>query len=183
MEPRNLCTQGLLNVLCTMPKYESNPKLILVTSIGVTKAGHETLPLLLKPLYSWILPIPHADKLAAERVLYHCGEKEWVEDEPSAELLSAPEATGRWFERAALPGRGEFKSWVIVRPALLFNGACKADELAQKQDGKSKEPYKVVEGDAGTGYTISRQDVGHFLVESVVKNWDKWQGKVLGISY
>lgn len=135
----------------------------------------------MKPLYSWGLQIPHADKLGAERVIHHCaaGAEEWADSEPSLEVTERDGVA--WREREGLPSPGELKNWVILRPALLLDGACKAEE--QEKKGSLKEPYKIVTGDLGTGPTISRRDVAHFLVEGLVKNWDKWQGKVLNISY
>jgi hypothetical protein len=185
IEPRNLCTQSVLNVFCTMPKSDtqSQPKFIFVTSIGLTKASHANLPLPLKPLYSWMLAIPHADKLGAERVIHHCAGERWADPEPSPELMKDGAGGGvEWLQRDGLPTEGELKHWVIVRPALLGDGACKADE-PQKPGKAKKEPYKTVLGDVGAGYMISRRDVGHFLAEAVVKDWASWENKVVGISY
>lgn len=188
-EPRNLCAQSVLNLLCTMPKSEPQPKFIFVTSLGVTKASHETLPWILKPLYSWGLAIPHADKLGAERVIHHCAAEEWVESEPGAEIMDNEGVA--WLEREGLPSPGELKHWAIVRPALLLNGACKGDEAPKntkqkcdKEPKEPKEPYKVLD-DSGfsMGHTISRRDVAHFLAEGLVKNWETWQGRIVGISY
>jgi hypothetical protein len=184
IDPPNLCTQCALNVLCTMPTFQTQPKFIFISSIGTSKASHANLPVLLKPFYSWMLANPHADKLGSERVVHYCAGKEWVDPEPSAELMNAGET--EWQAREGLPGQGELKDWVIVRPALFTDGECKADDEGKKKGKKStasKPPYKVVDGDAGAGYTISRRDVAHFLVEGVIMNWDTWQGKIVGISY
>jgi len=184
IKPRNLCTQSALNVLTTMPKSDPQPKFIFITSLGVTKASHASLPLALKPLYSWMLAIPHADKLGVERVIHHCAGQAWTDPEPSADLMKEGAGKGvEWSAREGLPEQGQLKNWVIVRPAWLSDGVCKADEEPKKKGKKSKGPYQIIEGDQGAGYTISRRDVGHFLVEGLVKNWDTWQGKIVGISY
>jgi len=134
-----------------------------------------------------MLDIPHADKLGLERVVHYCAGKEWADSEPSPELMNGGAGNGtEWLQREGLPGQGELKNWVIVRPALLTNGECKADVEPKKKEKKptrTKEPYRIVEEDEGAGYTISRRDVGHFLAERVVMHWDSWQEKIVGISY
>jgi len=40
----------------------------------------------------------------------------------------------------------------------------------------------VKEGDIG-GYVVSRKDVAHFLVEGVLAEWKKWEGKCLSVAY
>jgi hypothetical protein len=171
-----------------MPTLPTQPKFLFVTSIGVGKKSHANLPLIQKPLYSWMLGIPHADKAATERVIFYSAGKEWVDPEPSPELMNLSGQTGDdWLKREGLPAPGELKEWFIVRPAVLTDGECEGDKDAKKKEGKkptrTKEPYRVVEEDAGAGYTISRRDVAHFLVERVATDWDSWQGKVAGISY
>lgn len=160
-----------------MPRSEPQPKFIFITSTGTTKASHDNLPFLMKPFYSWGLQVPHADKLGVERVVHHCAAKEWNASEPVAEVMERDGVA--WREREGLPSPGDLKNWAILRPAFLTNGACKADEVQKK----GKEPYKIVTGDLGTGSTISRQDVAHFMAEGLVKNWDNWSGRILNISY
>ncbi|KAI6045788.1 hypothetical protein EDC04DRAFT_2865292 [Pisolithus marmoratus] len=171
ISPPNLVTQALLNCLETLPTPQ--PKIIAISSMGLTRISHNSLPLLLKPLYSYLLQVPHKDKCGAEEVLAHCAGWPWEEgDSAGPEILGA-----NWKER--VPGHGQLKSVVVVRPALLTNGECRADEVHRR-----KQPYRVNEGDLSTGsYTVSRKDVAHFLVEAVIKDWDTWQGKRVSIAY
>ena len=81
----------------------------------------------------------------------------------------------------ALPDPGSVKDIVVIRPALLVDGECKADK-AQGGKGKGKEPYRVREGDIG-GWTVSRKDVAHFVVEGALGDWQKWAGKCVSIAY
>ena len=60
-----------------MPQLEQEPKYAFVSSTGLTKASHENLPFLFKPLYSWLLQMPGADKLGLERILHHVAGKPW----------------------------------------------------------------------------------------------------------
>lgn len=179
IEPRNLCTQSFLNVLCNIPHLEQEPKFVFVSTTGVTKASHESLPILFKPFYSWFLQIPQADKLGLERVLHHTAGKPWADPEPELEIMNGGAGGGvDWKSRPGLPAAGSLENWIVVRPAFLTDGKCEAD----KPDKKSK-PYKVVEGDGYKGYTVSRADIAHFIAEEAVLHWDQWKGKILAVGY
>ena len=78
-----------------------------------------------------------------------------------------------------LPAPGSVKEIVVIRPALLVDGDCQADKSKVKT---GKEPYRVKEGDIG-GWTVSRKDVAHFVVEGVLENWGQWKGKCVSIAY
>ncbi|KAI6036237.1 hypothetical protein BKA83DRAFT_30400 [Pisolithus microcarpus] len=137
---------------------ESSPSRLL----GLTRASHNNLPLLLKPLYGYLL----RDKCGVEEVLAHCAGWPWEErDSPGPEILGA-----NWKERP--------KSVVVIRPALLTDGECRGDGPV-----RDKQAYRVNEGDVSGSYTVSRKDVAHFLIEGVVKDWDTWQGKRVSIAY
>lgn len=148
----------------------------MITTTGATRASHDNLPLLWKPFYSWALALPHADKLGMERVLTRCMGQKWDDREPDTKILDA-----KWYEDPDTPAEGELKHIVIVRPALLTDGDCVAD--APK---KGKAPYKFgtdEELKAHNGYTVSRQDVAHFLVEEAWPNFDRWEGKRVNVRY
>jgi hypothetical protein len=75
------------------------------------------------------------------------------------------------------------RCWLVEeldrRPTcVLTDGKCEAD----KADKKDK-PYKIVEGDGYKGYTVSRADIAHFIVEEAVLHWDQWKGKILAVGY
>ena len=44
-------------------------------------------------------------------------------------------------------------------------------------------PYRTGLASEISGYTISRKDLAHFVVEGVLKNWDQWKNKQVGITY
>jgi len=162
-----------------MPHLEQEPKFVFVSSTGLTKASHENLPILFKPLYSWLLQMPHADKLGLERVLHYSAGKPWADPEPEPEVMNGGVGGGvDWKSRPGLPAAGSFKNWIVVRPALLTDGKCEAD----KPDKKGK-PYKIVEGDGYKGYTVSRADIAHFVAEEAILHWDQWKEKILAVGY
>ncbi|KAI0647629.1 hypothetical protein C8Q79DRAFT_907017 [Trametes meyenii] len=177
LEPADICTRSLLNLFRTVPAAlrapEAQPRFIVVTSRGITHDSHKTLPLAMKAFYSFMLGSPHADKLGAERVLTHCMGRKWTDEEPRAELLPRD-----WTSLPDAPAEGEFKRIVIIRPSLLSDGACKADEAKPGKPG-----YKAVAGEIEGGYTVSRKDTAHFIVTGAVQNWDQWEGKGVCLVY
>jgi len=174
ISPPNLVTQCLFNCLKTLPT--PRPNIIAISSSGLTRISHEKLPLMLKPIYNYVLPVMHADKRGVEEVLAYCAGWEWeTEDSPGAEVLG-----GDWKASVDLPAPGSLKSVVVVRPALLTDGACRADTW--EPSSTSGGPYKVQEGDLVKRWTVSRKDVAHFVVE-VVRGWDEWEGKRVSIAY
>lgn len=115
----------------------------------------------------------------------HCAGREW--DDASEGPVSEDVLPRGWQDIEGLPAAGSLKSIVVLRPALLLDGECKGDKVAPakvngKDKGEVKQPYRVVEEDI-TGYTISRKDVAHFAVEGALADWNKWEGKRLGIAY
>ena len=162
------------NVVLSTP----HPNIIAISSSGVTRAGHQKLPLLLKPFYGYLLAVPHADKCGAEEILAYCAGWEWeAEDCPGAEVLGRD-----WKLDAELPIPATLKNVVVVRPALLTDGACRADAWKEGEHESNKGPYKFEEDLAGR-WTISRKDVAHFVVEKVVRHWDDWKGKRVSVAY
>ncbi|KAL1745411.1 hypothetical protein HDZ31DRAFT_36504 [Schizophyllum fasciatum] len=174
IEPHNLVTQCLLNTLCTLPRGAPPPRIVAVSSSGLTKRGHAALPAVLKPVYSLALAVPHRDKLGVERVLAHCAGRAWdaAEGEPAVDIMGEG-----WRAREGLPAEGALAGRVlVVRPALLTDGACEAEK------GKGKAPYRVTESELG-GYTVSRRDVGHFIAKALLQEWDQYAGKIVNVGY
>jgi len=170
ISPSNLVTQCLLNVVSTLPL--NHPKIITISSTGLTKKSHANLPLPLKPLYGYLLAVPHKDKVGMERVVAHCAGWPW--DAEDAEVGEDILGSG-WQDE--LPEAGSVKSIVVIRPAMLIGEDCKGDKAKN-----GKEPYRVKEADIG-GWTVSRKDVAHFIVEGVLGDWGKWEGKCISIAY
>jgi len=157
----DLCTAALMNTLTTIPSAMPQPRVIAITSMGITKESHRYLPYLLRPLYA-VIRSPHADKLGMERVIHYSGgwTPEWKEREPVKEVL----APG-W--QAKLPEKGWLKHVVIVRPAILT-------------DGEALKKYRV--GDhLKSSYTISRKDVAYFIACDLLENWEKYDGKAITV--
>ncbi|KAF7976767.1 hypothetical protein HWV62_5768 [Athelia sp. TMB] len=173
--PPNLVTQSLLNALSTIPSQAIPPKIITISSTGLTKSSHAALPLLLKPVYGHFLHIPHMDKVGAEKVAAHCAGWPWDanDGDVGADIMGE-----QWEETEGLP-KGTLPDILVVRPALLTDGECQADAVAAKGKGTS---YRVREGNFKS-WTVSRKDVAHFLVEGALSEWDTWKGKCVSIGY
>ncbi|KAJ7493415.1 hypothetical protein B0H11DRAFT_2006306 [Mycena galericulata] len=177
LKPHNLVTQCIFNVLCTMPTYSdaSQPRIITISSTGLTTTAHAALPLMLKPLYAMIKG-PHQDKLGMERVLAYCAGWAWNSDadgEPTTDVMGT-----QWTERKGLPGPGTLKRVLVIRPALLTDGKCVADKVQSTGKGKM---YRVSEDELG-GYTVSRKDVAHFIVDALGR-WEEFGNKHVNIAY
>lgn len=171
LEPKNLVTACLFNVLTTLPTPQ--PKIITISSTGLTKKSHATLPLPMKPLYGYFLALPHKDKVGAERAVSHCAGWEWDvkgEGEPGEDIMGP-----NWRELEGLPAPGTLKNIVVIRPAFLTDNEPHAENPCKK-------PYRVSEDDIG-GWIIGRKDVAHFLVEGILGHWDTYRGKCMSIAY
>jgi len=172
LDPPILCTRGMLNVLSTMPLTDPQPKVILVSSAGMGKRSHAALPLLLKPLFGYLLAVPHEDKLGMERVVAHAAGWMWTHEEPKQTIL--PEG---WQKQ--LPEPGFLKDVLVLQPTLFIGEKCVGDE--GKKNGKA--PYRAADHDLPGAYTISRKDVAHFIVEGGMEHWDEWKGKSVRLAY
>jgi hypothetical protein len=176
----NACTLAMLNVLCTIPRNYPIPRILVISSTGLTPGSHSRVPFALKPLYSYALAGPHADKLAMERILHYVTEG-WTWDsakngDPSTDILPS-----NWQSAEGLPAEGSLKSIVVVRPSLLVDGKSQAEKFEAK-GRKDKEPYKVFLKEIG-GYMVSRKDVAHFVVGVVTKRWTEFENIIVNISY
>ncbi|KAK0239490.1 hypothetical protein EDD85DRAFT_766226 [Armillaria nabsnona] len=171
--PENLVTQCFLNLICTIP-HTATPKIVAISSTGLTHESHASLPLLLKPLYGYLLAGPHKDKLGMERVIAHCAGWDWntKDDGEPEEKIMGP----AWREREGLPAAGSLKNIMVVRPALLTDGACLAD-------GSNKPAYRLSDKEIKGGYTVSRKDVAHFVVDAVSNRWNDFVDKRISIVY
>lgn len=130
-------------------------------------------------MYGYLLAAPHKDKAGAERVIAHCAGWAWNADkEPSADIMGSD-----WKELEGLPAPGSLKRVLVLRPALFTDGECVADRTVKHNGkGKAKEPYRVSEAELG-GYTISRKDVAHFIVDAALNRWDEFEGKRVNMAY
>ncbi|KAF7361643.1 NAD(P)-bd-dom domain-containing protein [Mycena venus] len=176
--PPDLCTQCILNVLCTMPTYANapQPKLVVLSSIGLGPAAHKALPTLLKPLYGVALAVAHRDKIGMERAIGHCAGWSW-DPKTDGEVPSDFLANG-WTERKGLPPRGTLRHALIIRAGLLTDGDCVADKVA----GTGKKSYRVSEQELG-GYTISRKDAAHLIVDALTRRWNEFDNRRVNTTY
>jgi len=178
----NLVSQCLLNVLTTYPTTTPKPKLIMISTIGVSISSRKTLPLLLRFVYGYLIQVPLADKLTCERMINHFAGWEWnsLDGEPSQEVITGEGVNlSDWKERQGVPPIGGLDA-MIIRAAGLNDDVCRADSVKE-----GEAPYRVAAGEI-TGkapWGISRKDVGHFIFETVEKNWGQWGGKQISISY
>lgn len=81
-----------------------------------------------------------------------------------------------------MPEAGSVKNAVVIRAAFLLDGKCRADQMKDDKGKGGKMPYRVQEGDI-KGWSVSRRDVAHFVVEDVLAEWSKWEGKCVSIAY
>ncbi|KAK0556932.1 hypothetical protein OC846_000776 [Tilletia horrida] len=114
------------------------PRVIAITSNGMGKSGHASLPLALKPMYSWMLKEPHADKEEMEKALHRAAKLQHPDFNPT--LGDEPLKLHRL---------------TILRPSLLTDGPCSDKEVRAAPTLKG-------------AYFISRADVGRELCNSAL---------------
>jgi hypothetical protein len=174
ISPHNLVTQCLLNVLCEMPKTNPLPKVITLSTSGVSSSSRAQVPSLLNIFYGYLISHPLQDKLGMERVISHCAGWNWnpKDGEPKEDIMGKG-----WQGRDGLPASGQLKNAMVVRAAPLNDGECVADS------GGSGRPYRAAEGEVKKGWSISRKDVGHFVFDAVTNHWDEYGNKQVSIAY
>jgi len=190
INPPNITTKAILNVLCKMPDSMPRPKIIAITSIGVTKDS--PIPLVYKPLYAYLLRGPHADKLGLERVLAHASGRAWNDKEPREDITTVDGV--KWQDRPGLPSSGSLEV-LVIRPPMFVEFKQKsvpppAATTSEPSSGEGEPETKKEEGMkyrvggpqlSGT-YSISREELGHFIAENAVKNWDQFKGQAITVS-
>ncbi|KAI8922129.1 hypothetical protein DFJ77DRAFT_445428 [Powellomyces hirtus] len=160
LEPPKICERAvdiLLPIMKESVQKRGKPiRLTVLSSSGLGKIGHQELPLPMKPLYSWVLKEPHADKEQLELKVYHAAGLKHPDASIEANTKSEPTAE---------PWLSEF---ILVRPALLTDGA-------RKGIYRADEHLKA--------WTISRADVGHFVATECIKPATQWLNKPVTIGY
>jgi hypothetical protein len=141
---------------------KARPRLIAVTSQGITKEGHRQLPLSLRPLYA-MMEVPHVDKNGMEQLAAYCTGKTWNDTDHTGTL---PPDT---WKQTLGEDEGWLKSIVVLRPALL-------------NDGEEKGKYRVAET-LKNAYIISRRDVAHFITGRLMEDWSEFEGKAIILGY
>ncbi|KAJ3239706.1 hypothetical protein HDU78_002705 [Chytriomyces hyalinus] len=132
------------------------PSMIAISTTGIDKNSRD-LPLVLIPLYHWLLAVPHCDKIEMEKAVVGGVE---------GKVLAAH---------------------FTVRPSLLTDGKAKGSAAVRVGAVSSCHSVKgsVVEGSAAVGYTISRADVGNWIFDEIVSGKDagRWENKCISLTY
>lgn len=193
LNPPNITTKAILNILCTIPESAPRPKVIAATSTGVTKDS--PIPLVYRPLYGYLLRGPHADKLGLERILAHATGREWDDKQPREDITTVDGV--KWKDRDGLPTTGSVETLVLRLPMLVeqkqksapakakasaASQPSEADNQADTKKEEEKPKYRVGGPELRGLYSISREEVGYFIVEDAVKNWDQYKGKAITVS-
>lgn len=196
INPPNITTKAILNILCTIPESIPPPKVIAVTSTGVTKDS--PIPLVYRPLYGYLLRGPHADKLGLERILAHATGRKWDDKEPREDITTVEGV--KWTDRDGLPTTGSVETLVLRLPMLVeqkqkgppskgkataASQPSDADDQNQADANKEEEEkpkYRVGGPELRGLYSISREEAGYFIAEDAVKNWDQYKGKAITVS-
>ncbi|KAG6907151.1 hypothetical protein DXG01_010328 [Tephrocybe rancida] len=171
LSPPDLVTHCLLNVLTTLPN--PNTRIIIITTVGLTRSSHAALPLLLRPLYTSVLALAHHDKRGAERLISHCAGRDWNIRE-DGKILPEILAEG-WEATEGLPAPGSVQDVLVIRPAIFTDGECLADTPGGKKYRVSEEELR--------GWTVSRRDVAHFVVDAALHRWSEFSGRRVNIAY
>ncbi len=155
------------------------PVIVAISTTGLATAKTRDLPVLMIPLYHWLLKIPHDDKQAMEEVLIDQQTKKKKEE---------------------VPIRGS----VILRPSLLTDGeklgvekvrvgwersisSSTAQSRDQKGGGKMELGRGMEDdGKPAVGNTIPRADVGNWIYQSIIHSSttlrDQWVGKAVTLT-
>ncbi|KAJ3181717.1 hypothetical protein HDU87_000735 [Geranomyces variabilis] len=140
-------------------------RLIVVSSSGLGKVGHQELPMAMKPMYGWMLKHPHADKEQLELAVYHAAGLKHPDPsiEAHASAAISPAAEGANTATATL------QEFIMVRPAFLTDGP--------RTEGKYKaDPHLV-------SWTVSRADIGQFIAKECVDKDSKWLNQAVTVGY
>ncbi|KAJ6132171.1 hypothetical protein N7471_007386 [Penicillium samsonianum] len=134
------------------------PRVTVISTTGHLP-GSKDVPFWFRPMYSLLLPIPHADKLQMERLL-----------DKEVEL-----------GHAGVLAAGV----VVVRPSFLTGDhRVPVREGEESGEGVGLEKVRVgTERAPAIGYTISRAQVGGWIFEEIVKGaGGKWVGEKVTIT-
>ncbi|KAG9045346.1 hypothetical protein FS837_006478 [Tulasnella sp. UAMH 9824] len=168
INPINLCTIGYLNTLSTCPPSHPKPRVIAISSLGVTAVSHSGTPLPIKAFFKLIW-VPHRDKLGMHRVAAYASGRPWSEADKKRlgnenDLL--PEG---WKDKLGEGSWGSDKI-IVIQAALLT-------------DGVETKKYRTGGADMTGLYTISRRDVAHLITDGLLKNWAEYQGGEVSVGY
>ena len=138
---------------------ETKPLVVAISTTGISRKKDD-VPIILGPLYHWVLATPHVDKRAMEDIL----------------------------ASAAIGSQGQskkpFGGAVAIRPTLLADGEPKGVEKVNvgwegigEDSTEGTEPAK--------GYTIRRADVGAWIFSEIIEKNTRmqWSGRAVSLAY
>jgi len=162
-----VCEDGMKVILDVLRENSTpgatGPHLVTIGTTGISKLGRD-YPLLLLPVYKWLLHVPHQDKGKMEAQV------------SDALKSSASNESGDGGKAEGVLGR-----YTIIHASLLTDGKMLGIEKV-----RSKVEDELWSGEA-IGYTISRRDVGNWIFEGVIKGYGREangnRGRIARITY
>ncbi|KAK4048643.1 hypothetical protein OIV83_004613 [Microbotryomycetes sp. JL201] len=129
----------LFDALTATPELKSNPPPVAAISTTGISSTVKDVPFALRAMYKYTLHVPHVDKLEMENIL-----------------------TSKAYELGS--------QWILIKPSLLTDAPpTSVDAKCPTQRPKTiKVGWEGGPDGPAVGYTISRDDVGKWLYESVV---------------
>ncbi|KAG8992126.1 hypothetical protein FRB90_001081 [Tulasnella sp. 427] len=168
MTPANLCTISFLNTLSAYPSSQPKPRIIALSSIGVTAASHAKTALPVRVFFKMIT-VPHLDKLGVHRIAAFASGRQWPAE--NNKLLGDPnDLLPQDWQTKVVEGSWGPDNVTVIQAALLT-------------DGVETKKYRTGENELTGLYTISRRDVAHFITDDLLKNWSNYQGGELSVGY
>ncbi|KAL8734410.1 MAG: hypothetical protein Q9181_003231 [Wetmoreana brouardii] len=142
----------ILTALSILPSSSKKPMLVALSTTGISSQARD-VPILMMPLYHWLLAVPHKDKQEMESLLL-------------AEVAKPAQ------ERA-------IENFIAVRPSLLTDGARLGTDkvrVGEEIDGAANPAvgYTISREDVG-GWVFDE------LLEG--RGRDKYAGKLVSITY
>jgi hypothetical protein len=132
------------------------PLYVQISSVGL--ARRRDIPLLLIPLYHWLLPQPQADTAVMEKLVV----------------------------RTAQEDNSPLGGYVMIRPPLLTDGEPRGAKGLRvgwvRHDDDPKPSGDETPGPI-IGYTVSRRDLAAWIFDQVVQGGDKWAGLCVNVAY
>ncbi|GKZ21782.1 hypothetical protein AbraIFM66951_008753 [Aspergillus brasiliensis] len=121
-----ICQDGIRTILSAARSCAQKPRIVIISTTGLSDT--RDVPLMMMPLYHWLLKVPHEDKKV-------------MEDLVEAEMQQKPAGEE---EEPAIDG------YLMVRPSLLTNG--EGSGLSKIRTGTDQNPavgYTISRRDVG----------------------------------
>ena len=112
----------------------------------------------------------------------------WNDKKPRVDLTTVDDI--KWQDQKGLPSSGSLEI-LVVRLTILVelnkktrrfpsSTICAENEPeAKKKEEGEKPKYRVGGPELSGTYTISREDLGHLIAETAMKDWDQFKGKAI----